>query len=96
MSKENGPAEEFELTIRVMGGEAVPITAPGDMLLEDLIAEFIEAVNLPGRNAKGSPTVWRLDDKYAGRTCNLNKTVREVCANKSNVELFLTQTFVAG
>jgi hypothetical protein len=32
---------EFDLTIRIMGGQAIAITAPGDMVLKDLVDEFM-------------------------------------------------------
>jgi hypothetical protein len=96
MNDDTALPDEFELTIRIMGGQAVVISAPGDMCLQDMVVEFVEAVNLPGHSADGSLAVWRLDDKLAGRRCDLTQTVADVCTRKKNVEFFLTRSVVAG
>ncbi len=95
---EPAPApHEFDLTIRIMGGQRIVITAPGDMRIEKMISELIEAVNLPRNDpADGRPKVWRLYDKLSRTEIDLTQTVADICTSKKNVELFLTPLAVAG
>ena len=86
----------FDLKIRVLGGEVINISAPGEMRIADLIKELTEALNLPVSNSIGEATIWRLDNKLHGRVCDPTSTVGDEVARKPGVELTLTRAVVAG
>jgi len=86
---------EISLQIRRANGQSTTITAPRDMLAEELVAELIDTLKLPTTDADGQTLWWFLMSKSTGRRLDPRKTLT---ANEisENDELLLETPYVAG
>jgi len=99
MQSNQPPALEekwFEISIHLLGGECIKVSAPGDMLLSDFLRELVECVGLPAQDAEAHPCHWNLDSATYKRTCDLTKTVEQEVLQTTGAVLYLRRSVVAG
>lgn len=96
MEPDPSPTEWFDIKIRILGGDYIDLSAPGDMTISELLREVIEAAHLPTKAVDAHSPAWRLENKLYGRECNPKRTVAEEVGRQTGAELFLTRAVFAG